>query len=381
MKGLTTILLLTVFATFWEKSFGQEYNKLIFDGQVSAYANYNRDSKLNFSTGGRYIPQLNYALKLDSTVVLDFEASANIYGSFDFHAFDSSYTDGNIQPYRIWTRITGRQYEVRVGLQKIDFGSSTLLRPLQWFNQIDPRDPLKLTYGVYGALGRYYFLNNANVWFWVLAGNEKTRGFDAVKTYRKHPEFGGRVQYPVSRGELAVSYHHRTSNAAELLDSPLYEKVPEDRVGIDGKWDLGVGLWFETSFTHKYKQLDQLTNQSLFNLGTDYTFGIGSGLNVVVEHLTMSFDSQVLRFSNTTNITATNISYPLGLFDTISAVYYYNWTTTDYNVFINYSHSFRKVTGYLMAYYNSGSPQGIQENELVQSPTGPGIRLLLVYNH
>merc|ERR1712127_1137306 len=103
------------------------------------------------------------------------------------------------------------QFELRVGLQKIDFGSASLLRPIQWFNQIDPRDPLQLTNGVYGVLGRYYFLNNANIWLWTLYGNEKTRGFDALETNKKVPEFGGRIQYPTKKGEIALSYHHRSA--------------------------------------------------------------------------------------------------------------------------------------------------------------------------
>lgn len=41
---------------------------------------------------------------------------------------------------------------------------------------------MQLTNGVYGILGRYYFANNANIWFWTLMGNEKTRGFEVILT-------------------------------------------------------------------------------------------------------------------------------------------------------------------------------------------------------
>ena len=61
---------------------------------------------------------------------------------------------------------------IEPGLQKINFGSATMLRPLMWFDQVDPRDPLQLTDGVWGVLGRYYFLNNANIWLWGLYGNK-----------------------------------------------------------------------------------------------------------------------------------------------------------------------------------------------------------------
>lgn len=355
--------------------------KLVFDGQLSGFGNYSPDSQLDVMLGGRYIPELNYNMPLDKGSALDFEASVNIFGTVAFNPFYESKTDGDIQPYRIWARYTGKQYEIRLGLQKIDFGSASILRPLQWFNQIDPRDPLKLTNGVYAALGRYYFLNNANIWLWMLYGNEKTRGYDAVETNKDIPEFGGRFQYPVPKGELAASYHHRTADASAIFGEGEFNKIPEDRFSLDGKWDVTVGLWFEAVHIHKAKNVDMLTNQSLFNLGMDYTFGLGSGLNVVGEHMLMTNDNKAFGFENTANITASTVSYPITLFSRISAVAYYSWNTEDFSFFLNYERQFRKTTAYVMLYYNPDMPQGIRENELVNSFPGPGLRVMWVFNH
>ncbi|MEM6700546.1 MAG: hypothetical protein AAF599_19230, partial [Bacteroidota bacterium] len=260
-------------------------NKVEWDGQVSAIGSYSPANDLEAFIGVRYIPELNYGISLDTTKTLDFEASANLSSALLFDPFSEGEGNSSITPYRIWARYASKQFELRVGLQKIDFGSATLLRPIQWFNQIDPRDPLQLTNGVYGILGRYYFLNNANIWAWILYGNEKTRGFDAIETNRSIPEFGGRIQYPVSNGELALSYHHRTANTENLAFVPQFEEIPENRIGIDGKWDIGIGLWFEGSFVRKSKNVGIFTNQTLLNLGADYTFGLGNGLNVMTEHL------------------------------------------------------------------------------------------------
>lgn len=356
-------------------------NKLVFDGQLSGFGNYSPDADLDVMLGGRYIPELNYNLPLNSGKALDFEASVNIFGSVAFNPFYESRTDGDIQAYRIWARYTGKQYEIRLGLQKIDFGSASILRPLQWFNQIDPRDPLKQTNGVYAALGRYYFMNNANIWLWMLYGNEKARGYDAVQTNKDIPEFGGRFQYPVPKGELAASYHHRTADASLLFGEGEFNKIPEDRFSLDGKWDVTVGLWFEAVHIHKAKNVGMLTNQSLLNLGMDYTFGIGSGLNVVGEHLLMTNDHKAFGFENTAHITASTVSYPITLFSNISAVAYYSWVTEDFSFFLNYERQFRKTTAYLMLYYNPDTPQGIQENELVNTFPGPGVRVMWVFNH
>ena len=91
------------------------------------------------------------------------EISLNSFGSGMIHAFDDIDTDGTLKPYRMWLRLSTSQLEIRAGLQKINFGSAALLRPLMWFDRIDPRDPLQLTDGVYGlALPRRRWRNRGD---------------------------------------------------------------------------------------------------------------------------------------------------------------------------------------------------------------------------
>jgi hypothetical protein len=287
-----------------------------------------------------------------------------------------------MDPYRVWLRYSSPQFELRVGLQKIDFGSAAILRPLQWFNQIDPRDPLQLTNGVYGIMGRYTFLNNTNIRLWGLYGNEMPRGFDVVPNNKSVPEFGGRIQNPVPKGELAFSYHHRTANSTGINQVDPFSKIPENRFGLDGKWDLGVGLWFEAVYVHKEKEIENLTNQTLLNLGIDYTFAVGTGLNSVFEHMLINFDREGIALDNSIPVSAATVSYPLSFFDNLISVIYYDWSGKNASFFVNYSHQFKKITGYVMAYYNPESiQQGIQQNDLVNQFEGPGLRLMLVYNH
>ncbi|APQ16120.1 porin family protein [Maribacter hydrothermalis] len=377
MRKLNKAVILFLFIAF--QSYCQ--NNVEFDGQLSVFGNLSPDSELELQFGARYIPELEYQIKLDSTSNLDFQASVNLDANSAFSPFYKSREDGNIDPYRVWARYSTQQFELRAGLQKIDFGSATMLRPLQWFNQIDPRDPLALTNGVYGLLSRYYFTNNANVWAWVLYGNERTRGFDAIKTYDKRPEYGGRVQYPVPKGELALSYHHRTADPRDLFGPMQVDQIAEDKFGIDGKWDVEVGLWFEATYSLKSENIGILTNQSLMNFGIDYTFGIGNGLGIILEHLISSYDDKAFKYVNNNHISALNATYPLTMYDNISTVVYHDWASKNATFFLNYEHQFSKLTGYVMAYYNPVTQQGLQENELVNTNSGPGIRLMLVYNH
>jgi hypothetical protein len=356
--------------------------KDFFHGQASIVSSYSPKNERPFFLGVRYIPELRLNTSIDSVKNIDFVASANISGTLLFSDFNTGASAFNVDPYRIWLRYSSPQFELRLGLQKIDFGSATILRPLQWFNQIDPRDPLQLTNGVYGIMGRYTFLNNSNIRLWGLYGNERPRGFDVVPNNKAVPEFGGRFQSPVPKGELAISYHHRTANSTGINQVDPFSKIPENRFGLDGKWDLGVGLWFEAVYVHKEKQIENLTNQTLLNLGIDYTFALGSGLNTVLEHMLINFDQEGISLDSSTPVSAATVSYPLSFFDNLIAVVYYDWNGKNASFFMNYSHQFNKLTGYVMAYYNPESiQQGIQQNDLINQFEGPGIRLMLVYNH
>ena len=350
-------------------------------GQLSGIASYSPENRMDLFIGGRYIPELNYEVTLDSFRSFDFNAAAYTSGSVLFHPGDTAAYTTVISPYRLWGRYTNKRLEVRVGLQKIDFGSAALIRPLQWFNRIDPRDPLQLTNGVYGVLGRYYFLNNANIWLWSLYGNEDPRGFDLLGSNTDIPEFGGRVQVPVPSGELAFSYNHRTASSIGNQFLPEIEQIPEDKFGLDGKFDLIAGVWFEASYSKKNKDLGSFTHQTMINLGSDYTFGLGNGIHIMAEHLIAAFDQEAFAFQNPVQVSALTMSYPLSFFDNVSAIFYQSWLGNDFTFFVNYEHQFRWFSSYVMLYYNPSTQQGIQQNELVNNFSGPGCRIMLVYNH
>ena len=356
-------------------------NSLEFKGQLSALGSFSPDNEKDYFLGARYIPEIDYKIAIDSVKTFDFMVSGNAYANILFHPFDQSTTDASLDPYRIWARYTTKKLELRLGLQKIDFGTAVILRPLQWFNEIDPRDPLQLTNGVYGVLGRYYFLNNANIWTWVLYGNDSTRGFDILETNDTRPEFGGRIQYPVPKGEIAFSYHNRTTTSGNLVGLAADDSIDEHKFGLDGKWDITVGAWFELSQSHKTKNIGIFTNQTLFTVGTDYTFGIGSGLNVVAEHLISNLGEKAFKFDSTSNISALNISYPINFFNNVSSIISYNWDIENVTFNLNYEHQFKRIIGYVMLNYIPELQQGIQNNELLNNFSGPGIQFMLVYNH
>lgn len=355
---------------------------LSFKGQLSSWVHVNPKNPYPMYLGGRYIPQVNYEIRLPKQRMIDFEGSANVYGSSGIHFFDSASFEGNINSYRFWGRYSAKQLEARLGLQKIDFGAATMLRALRWFDQVDPRDPLRLTEGVWAGLVRYYFLNNVNVWLWGLHGNKKVKGLEMIKSNASHPEWGGRVQFPVPRGESALSFHHRTADSGDLGGVvPVYREIQENRIAFDAKWDLTVGLWFEAAWVHASKNLNMFTNQEVLTVGTDYTFGVGSGLNAVLEHMLFSYDEKAFAMAKTINFSALSIRYPLGMFDTVGAIFYYDWTNHSLYNFVNWYRQFDHTILYVIAYWNPGDYQlpaaGFSQNLY----SGFGIQLMVVLNH
>ena len=380
MKRYWNILLCLLLVAVPFKVTAQD--SLSFKGQLYLWSNYNPAGSLDLWFGGRYIPQLNYDIRLPDNKLIDFELSASLFASTGMNPLDTIKANALIKPYRGWIRYSTSSFEIRLGLQKINFGSASILRPLMWFDQLDPRDQLQLTDGVWAILSRYYFSNNANLWLWVLYGNNKPRGWEMAGTNKKYPEFGGRVQYPVPKGEVALSYHHRVADTRGLETYlPAFPKVAENRIGIDGKWDLGIGLWFEGSWTTKNKNLGKYTNNEIVNIGTDYTFGLGNGLNIIVEQLIMSYDEKAFSFSNVLSFTGLSASYPVGLFNNVSAIVFYDCGNNSLYNFINWRRTLDKLSLYLMAYWNPENYRMPQPGSKDVLFAGKGIQIMIALNH
>jgi hypothetical protein len=357
-------------------------DSLAFRGQVSAYTHLNSVSDMPLWIGGRYLPQMNWGHSFEGGTLFDTELTASLYGNLGLDPFTDISTAGRIKPYRLWVRYSGRQFELRAGLQKINFGSASLLRPLMWFDQVDPRDPLQLTDGVWGLLGRYYFLNNANIWAWGLIGNERQKGWEIFAGSASRPEYGGRVQLPVPHGETALSYHHRTISATSLPDSlAAGGDVPEHRLGFDTRFDLTAGFWFEASWSAAGHDMGIFTNQEVINAGIDYTFGIGNGLTALFEQIVASNDRRAFSFDNTVTFSLLSLSYPLGLFDNVSAIVYYDWTNSKAYSFVNWQRQFDRLTLYVMGYANPRYYNIPTRQSGETTYAGTGIQLMVVFNY
>jgi hypothetical protein len=345
-------------------------------GRASGWLGSSHDTAFAGLAGLRYLPEARMSVPVRGQMGLDGEASVNAFLATNTRNRACS-LDARIKPYRALVRVSTPRFYARAGLQKINFGSATLLRPLMWFDRVDPRDPLELTDGVYGLLACYYFQNNTNVWAWGLLGNSSPKGWEVYGSKRWVPEPGARVQIPVPRGEVAATYHHRR---ADLSTSPPVP-IDEDRLGLDGKWDVGVGLCVEAVMSRQAGEAASADApwQRMATVGLDYTLGIVSRLGVAAEHMVLDNATEAFGSGERVQISAAMLSFPLGLVDNLRGMVYYDWRNDGLYAFLGWQRTTDNWVFSLSAFANPDRPAAAGRPGA--GAAGKGVRFDVVFNH
>ncbi len=355
-----------------------------FHGQASGWIGANHGSSLRSQAGLRYNPDLLLEEKLSDQLDANIELSLTTFTAAQYAERESPLYHGQIKPYRGWIRLSTNKFEVRVGLQKINFGSAMIFRPLMWFDRVDPRDPLQLTDGVYAMLLRYSFLNNANIWLWGLYGNNDTKGWELAPTEKKTSEFGGRVQSPLWSGEIGATYHHRRADVNPVASMPNNSSsliAPEDRLGLDGKWDIGIGLWFESVLIRQESDLLESRYQRQGTIGADYTFAVGNGLYVATEYFRSDNPSKPFGSAEGTSFSALSVNYPLGVVDQVSAIFYRDWKNQELYRLMTWQRTYDNWSFYLIGFWDPDNIQ-LYSNQAGTNPfMGTGFQIMVVFNH
>jgi hypothetical protein len=362
----------------------EKTSNVSLNGQVTSWAVSQFYDPYVMQLGMRFVPTLLGNFVVSDKSKFDFEASLNINTSANFSGLNYDNGIAQLKPYRIWARYAADNWEVRGGLQKINFGSAKLFRPLMWFDAMDVRDPLQLTDGVYGVLGRYYLQNNANIWFWTLMGNDRRKGWEMMSSEQWKPEVGGRIEIPIATGEMALSANYRKVHAINMVSSRWndFSLLNESRIGLDGKWDVGVGLWFENSTTITQQNNIMIPRfQDMWNVGADYTFPIGNGVGVTVEYLRYHIGDQIVAKGTTMNLVGTMINYPLSILDNISAmVFYVPEAKLMYN-YVSWNRMYDNWSLYAIGFWNPVNYQLLtSQNQSSNLFAGKGLQLMVSYN-
>jgi len=350
----------------------------VVSGQASGWVTSKPDTSIVSQAGLRYIPELAVQDTLggDLAAALDLSADGFVTGSYGRGA--AARYDATLKPYRAWLRVATHAFEARIGLQKINFGSAMLFRPLMWFDRVDPRDPLQLTAGVTGALARYTFADNTNLWGWALLGNTAPKGWETAPTRRGTVEVGGRVQTAVPAGEVGVTYHHREADLRSFVAGAV---VPEDRLGVDGKWNLGVGLWGEAALVHQATDSAPTRYQRFWTVGADYTVGVGNGLYLLAEFSRFDTPRSPLGPGAGAAFSGLELNYPVGIVDRVTAIVYRNWQANQWFRIVTWQRSYDAWTLYLLGFWNPDQPQGLESQLGGTTFAGRGLQLVVAFNH
>lgn len=359
-------------------------SKVHLNGQLVGWTTAQFENPFVLQPGGRFVPALTGKFAKNDSSAFDFEASLNINGNVTFQKGANTLSTGDIKPYRVWARYSTANFEIRAGLQKINFGTAKLFRPLMWFDGMDVRDPLQLTDGVYGVLGKYYFKNNANIWAWTLIGNENRKGWEMFGSEKWKPEVGGRIELPMPKGEIALTTHYRKVHAVNMLSSLWndYRLLNENRIGLDGKWDLGVGLWFESSTTITERNSILIPRyQDMWNVGVDYTIPLGNGIGATVEYLRYHAGNEFFVHGNAMNLLGTMLSYPLTITDNLSAMLFYLPGQDKLFNYVSWSRMMDKWSFYAIGFWNPKDVQLLTAQTGSQNLfAGKGLQVMVSYN-
>ena len=338
-------------------------HKLSLSGRI-----YEESAPLNYLCTFRYQPELSLTFrgsKIKPYPLFDLSIIYDV--NYEYFTEEDNHEDDIVYDfYRAWFRYSEEYSDLRLGLQQINFGSASILRPLQWFDTIDPRDNDKQTAGVYALLYKKYFRNNANLWGWILTSEDNLKHDFFKDDFSDKLEFGGRIQYPFQYCTAAISYHH--------IQEDEDTEITQDKLGIDLRWDSFAGYWIESSLdffdTPQGKYYGRNTT-----LGIDYTIPLGFGIYTVIEHLFYTREEDnFYDQEDKAGSTALMLSYPISMFDNIRAITNYNWLQEQWYHFISVSRSYDLLTIRINGYLNPEDP--ILESSLIKE-SGRSIELEL----
>ncbi|NOR13851.1 MAG: hypothetical protein GQ545_11425, partial [Candidatus Aminicenantes bacterium] len=185
-------------------------------------------------------------------------------------------------------------------------------------------------------------------------------------------------------GELAFTYHHRNAEYSDvpLLGLYLFDPIiPENRYALDGKWDIGVGFWFEGTLIHKQIENPFNPYQKALTVGMDYTFGWGNGLNVLGEYFLFESSKEVWSSGEGIHYAGLSLNYPLALLDTIALIFFYDWDNNDLYSFVNWRRTYDRWSLNVMGFWNPERFQVYHTRREDNQFAGKGFQIMVVYNY
>jgi hypothetical protein len=345
-----------------------------FRGQASAWVSqvYSLD-EWHTPAGIHYLPQITLEQAAGREAFIDLAVSLEAYAE----AGQPGRRDtALVDVYRLKLRFATPRTETRTGLQQINFGPAYLLRSIRWFDSLDPRDPLGLTDGVYALTFKYVAQSNMSIWLWGLYGNDEPKGQEILPTLEGKVEVGGRFELPLPSGEGAFTYHGRRVDGP----GPFVGDFNENRFGMDGRWDIKLGVWFEAALIQQDSDDLPYTWRKMITLGADYTFPVGNGLHLLLEHMAIVSSNEALGWDADSNISGLSFGYPLGYSDQITFIPFYFWEDKEYSLYAAWAHHWDNFTLNVIGSRYPETGEDVPAS-MAKGPGGYGAQMMLIFNH
>ena len=307
-----------------------------------------------------YIPTFSMMKLLSNDRSMDIEWSYQLdraySGDFLLH--------NNESHHRYWVRYSSEKLEARLGLQKIVFGPSFVLRSLSWFDTIDLKDPTGQTDGVEAFRLRWFPSNSLSLLSWAINNDQDTLSY------------GSRAEVSNSLGEWGLTYHQDPSKSLKTIGQiGIPVSGSHNRLAIDYRYDGFIGFWNESALiTSDRSEIIMAT------IGADYTLPVASGILVMAEYLSISnkIDSDELSQS----YTAFMASMPLGMVHQLMFISQFDLEESHSYNYLRWSSTYDH---YSLNFVLSISPKRAEYLPIIMPNTlagfGTGFQFMFIYDH
>ena len=144
---------------------------------------------------------------------------------------------------------------------------------------------------------------------------------------------------------------------------------------------MEIGLWFEAALIHQNLDFTNQRYQRLINVGADYTFGLGNGLNLITEYFTYQKTESIFGNGEGIGFGAMSLSYPINIINNLQAIVYYDFTNNDFYRFVNFSWTYDNWVIYVMGFWNPDNFQIYQNVGDANIFGGYGAQIMIVFNN
>ena len=320
----------------------------------------------NIESNFGYISFISIAKELSNNQLLDLEFA---------HRLDRTYSGdslfyNNESNHRYWVRYSNEKLETRLGLQKIVFGPSFILRSLSWFDTIDLRDPTGQTDGVEAFRLRWFPSNKLSIWSWTIKNKQDTLSY------------GGRAELSSVSGEWGFTYHKDPSKQVKLIGQVATPAIGSDeRLAIDFRYDGIFGFWNESILIRSHR-----SEKTMITIGADYTLPFVTGILITGEYMNIT-EANKNSWSNSPSdrsYGALMASLPFGMVHQLMFVtqmelkternyHYLRWSSTYDHYSVNFILSINPKRSTYNTYGES-LPESL-------AGFGTGFQLIFIYNH